>query len=631
MRSATLLLALLLANCIYAQWDIRVPGEQGDARCNDCLRNMDNKPKEVLFGFVVDPRNEIWFAINDMRFFDALFKRSTDGIAVDVVPRDRYACGRTVPEHEGLNKGTLLEPVYLPALKSNMEQDELGVTYLKVGKLPAQFVNKPVELNLVILQDRTACYYNNFYDLRSYRWDLLNMGLFMDSLRYQDAIDTTRSPIAASVLRRKALHFTIPFERGRTTYQARDLQPLYDSLRLTNFTIKHIDIRAYSSVDGPEATNIALQEERAKAIVAALQSFQSPTIRTTVSASENWVEFLNDISGTKYEYLGRQSKEQVKAALRDRSLLNALEPLLARHRKAVVTLELQRRTEFSDASSNELVERFERSLAEQNMEQAMRIQHEVFQRVLDHDLPTAFLERLDVPNKKEYALLLNSRAAYRHFLDPADVFATYLALQELDRLAPGNGRIKYNLCALKFRVWLLGAQAVDPVAFGKEIDRLRSYGIAENLVTRMHINRSIILAEQHMRAGDYARKDEALKYIHRNYRQVDLSDSDLLSLAQYFTSFGNHAWALEVIAPKLSRIDVDRDLLFYYLNLTLVEPELTADAQYRKVLLNAINLDRRRFCNLFRPYGKGGITFQLLDNPYLHTVYCENCTGTYGM
>ena len=80
------------------------------------------------------------------------------------------------------------------------------------------------------------------------------------------------------------------------------------------------------------------------------------------------------------------------------------------------------------------------------------------------------------------------------------------------------------------------------------------------------------------------------------------------------------------IAKVLKRkIDVDEELLFYYLNLTVINPKNTNSEAYRTTMLNAINLNQKRFCMLFDPFGKGGINFQLLRDEYLKSTYCENC------
>ena len=112
-------------------------------------------------------------------------------------------------------------------------------------------------------------------------------------------------------IKNKTLKFKIPFERNKSNYSQADIKPIYDSLSLTDYNIKGINIKVYSSIEGIASRNEELQELRAKSIVAALQSFQKPTIKTVVSTSENWVDFLNDIKSTKYRTLLILNKKQI--------------------------------------------------------------------------------------------------------------------------------------------------------------------------------------------------------------------------------------------------------------------------------------------------------------------------------
>ena len=625
-------IALALSALCHAQapWDIKDPGTLQQQRCSECLNTLAAKPKEVQFGLYAEENGDVYLVVTEHRFFQQLFPKAGDGVAVDVIDPDRYTCGKEIPEQTAFYKGLLLKPTYRFELEKNKRMAPTGEVMVPVGKLPPNLVGRQVELNLVILKDHYVCYYNSFYDLAAYRWELLNMGLYMDTLTFRSSEDTLAvNDLGRSILRNKALHFTIPFSKGRSEYSAADLQPMYDSLRLTDFDIKRIDIQAYSSVEGPEEKNIELQEKRAASIVSALQSFQKPTIVTTVNASENWVEFIGDVSTTPYAYLATLPKESVKDKLRDRTIADALEPMLAQHRKAVVTLGLEKKRIMGGINAEQLVQDFERAITEKNLERAVQIQNEVFSRILDHQLPESFLDGLEVPKKKEFASLLNGRSAFRHFYDASDVAGTYKALKELERLSPTDGHIKYNLCALGFELWMIGDQVVVPAQLERDINALRNHGIEEPLVKRMLINFNILMAETYMMQGAYAKKDECMKYIFRNYRSLPLDDTDLLSLAQYFSSFANYDKAEQVLEKRINDIAVDRDLLFYYLNLTIIDEPTTQKPEYRKVMLNAISLDRPRFCSLFKPFGYGGVTFQLLDNSYLRSTWCENCQGIY--
>jgi hypothetical protein len=427
------------------------------------------------------------------------------------------------------------------------------------------------------------------------------------------------------LVRRRALHFTIPFEKNKAVYAPKDLQPLYDSLRLTNFTITRIDIEAYSSVEGTEARNLELQRQRSESIVAALQSFQTPSITTTVQASENWVEFLTDVGLTRHAELARLDKAEIKRRLGERGLAAELEPILAGHRKALVTLELERKDALMTLGAEQVVKAFEEAIASRNLTRAQELQNAVFARIADRELPSTFLERLEVPVQRDFAALMNSRAAFRYFEDPTDAYETYQALLELERLLPDDGHVKYNLCVLRFHLLVEGEHAVDPLELERQIVGLKAYGIEAPLITRMRINYNILMAEYDMLRGQYASKDKRITYIRQNYRSVPMEAADHLSLAQYFASYANYDDALAVVEPLVGSIGVAEDVLFYYLNLTIFDTDRTKQSGYRQTMLNAVNKNKPRFCALFDPISAGGVTFQLLDDPYLMQTYCETC------
>ena len=607
-------------------WDIQPPGPEPAAVCEECQSVLRSKPKEVQLGLFADEHNDVWFVITDATWLGKLFTRAGDGIAVDVVPRSYYDCAKGPTDQERFHKGTLLQPTYLAALKGNTRITPTGSAAVKVGHLPDQLARSTYELNLLLLKDRNVCHTNSFFDLDSYRWDLLNMGLYMDTLSYGERFDTTRHKSAAAIIRRKALHFTIPFERGKSTWSPEDLRPLYDSLRLTDYTIKRISIQAYSSVEGPEERNIELQEKRAQSIADALQTFQAPGIERSVKASENWLEFLRDVRLTSHAELALLTPAQVKERLRDRRVAEHLEPILRAHRKAEVTIDLRRKDDAPGMSEERILREFERSIAERNIARARALQNTVIDRIMEEELPSAFLDRMEIPLQREFSNLLNSRAAFRWFEDPRDALRSYNALLDLQRMLPNDAHINYNLCAIKFRVWLQGGGiTVDPEAFRKEIEALRTMGIDPPLVLRMLVNHAIVMAEIHMLRGEYGKKDERMDYIHRNYRDLPLAGQDYLSLAQYFASFANYDKSLSVLEPRLTGIDADEDLLFYYLNLTISDPELTAREEHARIRSIALTKNKRRYCDLFLPFGKGGVTFQLLDDPPLFKSYCENC------
>ncbi len=594
--------------------------------CGDCLNVLRTMPPDVTFGFQIKG-NEIFFIMTDVRWYDQLFVKNSDGLAVDILLKTQYPCNsKNTFTNSAVNKGKLLPPVFFKEMKKNAVITSTGEVIIKAGELPSKYNEEDFELNLLIIKDKKLCYYNNFYDLPRAKWELLEMGLYKDSLPSGKTINAPGAREYFEMLD-KTIKFIIPFEKNKFEYSQEDIKPIYDSLSLTNFNIHKIKIRAYSSVEGSTERNILLQNKRAESIVKALQAYQTLVIDTEISASENWVEFLNDIAGTSHEFLSKLSKDEIKARLEKDGLSRELEPILKNHRKAVLLLDLQKKTKYSESDPATIRSFYQKSIKEKNMEEASQIQEIIFSKIRNHQLPDSFLNSVEIPNEVEYGSLLKNNTVFLYEQNESDYYSAIIAFKSLQDLLPKDPHIKYNLCVLKLKSWLFGELLSDPVELRNDILTLEKAGINKILIKRLLINYHIILSEYLIYKKEYAEKDKSIKYIYDNYSYLNLSGKDVLQLAKYFSGYSKYDWAEKMLTHYVKKIDVDEEALFYYLNLTIIRLENTKKSAYRTIMLNAINVNKKRFCNMFEPFGKGGINFQLLGDSYLKTTYCENCNN----
>ena len=626
MKDKYLLVTALLAfslHSLFAQntYDIVFPGKERDQKCQECFQIFNQKPYEVKFSIKREKTN-LYFEINDKNWLNLLFKNPGDGIAIDIVLKTRYDCEVESVEHTQI-KGFLLKPMYSKELKNGLKSQGENLYSVLAGQIPEGLLNDELEFNILFLSNKNLCRYYVTYDLESYSWGLLDMGMYLDSLTY-DTKQIKSSDKESYVIRNKTLKFKIPFKKNVSNYSQTDIKPIYDSLRLTDFNIKSINIKAYSSIEGISSRNIELQKLRANSIVAALQTFQKPTIKTVVSTSENWVEFFNDIKGTKYEYLSSLTKTEIKAKIAG-ALSKEMEPIFKNHRKAIIEMELEKKDKYRDESANMLLTKFNDAITVERLEEAKEIQNSIFEKLRIKEVSPTILDKMDIPVEVKFAKILNKNSAYKYILDFKQALIVYNELLNLEKLVPKDSNVKYNILAVKIKLWRFNAIDIDETALKNEINALKNYGISNSLVSRMMVNYHIIEAENLMRERDYVNKDKSVEYIKNNYKNFSLSDYDYLSLAQFFSYYGNTKMAVDLLESIARSIVIDEDLLFYYLNLTLIDQQLTRDPNYRTIMLNAINMNKERFCKLFNSIENGGVTFQLLDDKYLRDTYCENC------
>ncbi len=620
-----IIIFLFFSTTIIAQkrnYDIVFPKTQLeiDIQCKQCNKAFEQKPKEADFS-IKREGNNLYFVTNDEKWVNILFENNVDGLAIDVVDIERYDCEVFSIGRDQI-KGTLLPPINATKFKTDLQPIEDNKFRVLVGELPTELQNKDLEYNILFLGNNTLCRYQTIFNLKAYTWDLLDMGIYLDSINYNTK--KIASVDEGYKIKYKTLKFKIPFKKNKSQYLASDIKPLYDSLNLTDFNIKTINIKAYASIEGSLKRNIELQEQRSKSIVNALQAYQKSTIKTKISSSENWVEFLNDIIGTKYETLKSLNKEQLKSKLVG-DYSKDLESILKNHRKAVVTLELEKKDTYKNMSPDGLVNAFNSAIKIDDLGEASKIQNSLFNRFKYFKISPDVIQKMIIPEQLKYIRFLNNRSAFKYQLNDRKLLIVKNELEKLQKLDPKNIRIKYNLTVLKFKLWRYNVEPVDDKKFKSEILALKNYGIDQALINRMMINLHIIKSEKFFRKRDYANKDKSVNYINNNYKNISLTNLDYFSLAQFLAYYSNEDKAAELLTYKAKSIDVDEDLLFYYLHLTLINKELTQTDNYRTIMLNAINLNKSRYCNLFNSVDNDGVTFQLLEDQYLRDTYCENC------
>ncbi|MDP5091825.1 MAG: hypothetical protein NWQ17_00860 [Polaribacter sp.] len=621
-------LLLIIASLLFSQINFSqsnsgiyfpISDAERNQKCTYFTNAFNQKPKEVRFS-IVKEGNQLFLSTNDKDWFAAVFKNSGDGVAIDVVSKSIYDCNKDFEDSQ--IKGTLLQPVFAQQLLRGFKKSANSINFQTlVGSIPKEFQNDELEFNILFLNNKTLCRYQTIYNLESFPWDLLDMGVYLDSLTYKDKKITTSDKF---ITKYKTLKFIIPFEKNKYEYLSEDIKPLYDSLKLTDFTIKTINIKAYSSIEGSLERNIELQEKRAKSIVKSLQSFQQPNITTQISSSENWVEFLNDVTKSPYKDLKNLSKIEIKQKVVG-NISSDLEKYLKNHRKAVIILELEKKDKYKNMSKETLVDTFNQLIVNENIEEALVVQNSIFDRLKEENSPE-LLSKLTVPKQLKFMPILTKNTVFKYLLNVSYAKIVFDELKSLEKLDTKNYQIKYNLAVMKFFIWRFNWEEIKENDFKAEILDLKKYGIKQNLIDRMLVNFHIVKAEKNMKERKYEAKDESVDFILETYDNFTLSNFDYVSLAQFLTFYANTDEAIDLLEEKVKEITIDEDLLFYYLNLTLIDEYAVASKNYRTIMLNAIEINKKRFCKLFNASNDGGVTFQLLKNKYLKTTYCENCT-----
>lgn len=260
---ALVTLVLLFSNFVHSQngfgFSFPTTNKERTQKCSYFSNAFKQKPKEVGFN-IRREGNKLFFSTNDKKWWSTVFKKSGDGIAIDVVSKSRYACDKEVDASQV--KGTVLKPVFAQKLMRGFKTIAMSKSSQTfVGTIPTELLEEELEFNILFLSNKMLCRYQTLYNLESYPWELLDMGMYLDSLTYRDKKINSSDKF---ITQYKTLKFSIPFKKNKTAYSSEDIKPLYDSLRLTDFNIKKIQIKAYASIEGSLKRNLELQKKTCK-------------------------------------------------------------------------------------------------------------------------------------------------------------------------------------------------------------------------------------------------------------------------------------------------------------------------------------------------------------------------------
>jgi len=560
--------------------------------------------------------------MDDKNWFEKIFKTNAYGVAVDIISKDKYSCNDNAL-NKSLPKGIFTPAVYKNELLSKSSELVEGRIYTKIGSIPANLKGKELEGNLVILYGSTICFYTNFVDIPRSTWNLLPMGLFTDSLINVSINAETKKEDFFTYTEK--IKIEIPFSKGGASFSSDFLKRYFDSLEVSSSRIKKVELRAYSSVEGPETINKSLMLKRAQSVLVALKKIDPALKRTNIITAENWLDFFNSIRNTKFDNLEYLSKLEIKQRLTDKRFLSEIEPLISPHRKVIAILYLEKKSPYFNVPSLSIMNEFKNAIALKDIGKAQNLQKEIADRISDNKFPLSYISQVEIPKSKEFSPILNDREVYKYLLKATDEYEAFENFMELKKIDDNNGKLNYNICALRFFMWQYANDSTSKITLLNEINKLENQGIPFVLIERMRVNYYILKSEDQMQALNYTAKDSSLHEIKKRYNNLSVTDEDILSLAKYYSFYAHQDWAIDIVEPEIDNINVNEDLLFYYLNLMFFHPSMYDSENFKAATLNAVNINRQRFCKFFNSTNNGGASMQLLDSEQIRNVFCSEC------
>ena len=573
--------------------------------------------------------NRIEFYYHDLAFIESLIQASGDGLAVDILHNDQFACARGNILHPStVYNGMMLKPVKKSRLlKSNSLKDSKEFR-TSLGSLPPGLDSGDVSMSLIIIKDNCACARVAHNVLNGKNIRMLDVDLIIDTISIAERIDSNS----------KYLEFTVPFEKNKSEYQVEDIKPFLDSIQLNRFNIREIEINAYASIEGNPISNEMLLQKRAESIVSAIREYQLKEAGKRISAKEDWDGFLEAIKHSPYYETDFKNKshDEIRAILNSDTLKYDVEPFLAGQRRADIRIHVE--SIFIDSLKPSLLpEKFITAMEEKDLVRAKALQTLMYRSVLNGSLPPAVLTKAKIPQYREYAALANNRIAFQtEFYNGKSrdslIAGLRMEVEALLGIAPSNGHLNFNKQAIKLYYWASDLNMlvideenhIDEVRdFYNDIRRLYNTKVDNYYVNRLLLNYNIIAADFYYEKQDHKNRVKSLKQVFTFVKKAKLNREQTYAMARYFIFQMEIDWAIQIMLPFIREGDYDEEFLITFLGIAVYNDKRVSRESLHQYFADAVQKYPAGFCRMF---GQNGMGPEFFTDYTIKDLYCNSCT-----
>jgi uncharacterized protein YkwD len=573
-------------------------------------------------------KGKIYIEYDNLKYLKKLIKKTTDGLAVDIVQYDQYKhTNYNILDNNQKNKGVMQKVVYRdkffegnlikpdPKAKKKIKINKIKV---QLGKLPSG-ISGPYELNLLVIQDKKICK----TVLRSYLENgIQESNTPLTMLAPPEGISARSFPFEPKG-ETSLLNFVIPFEKNKSEFKTEDIQPFIDALNEPDFHIDGLYIYAYSSIEGDSASNAALQRKRAESITKVLHKINQTSTEPMIVTNDSWLLFQMEAEDGKFDYLAKMSKKQaIKEINKNSTLLEELEPILAKERFAQIVMDVT----YDITGSKEerfAYMKFNQAVKQENFKLAYRILNFIFDNIKSGKYSQETWSKLEIPFTKKNSQLL----VMRNYLDYLnnDTLPDEKIQEELKKIVgldPENSFANYNsiFCSIKIDSTIGDDNYQSQLQ--NAINSLYKSQITKKETDALNTEWNFKVIDHYDTIeGMEGKVESCISKIKSFYNFKESNWENSLKLAYVFTHAGEYEFAANILEPHLKSTVASENLVFTYISIASHLPEKFYSRTFAGALLQAKDKNPERYCKLF---GDPNLSFQVLDNPTIKKTFTES-------
>ncbi|HNQ68111.1 MAG TPA: hypothetical protein PKN32_07025 [Bacteroidales bacterium] len=581
---------------------------------------------DLQSGLSINDNGQIVFKYNDLKRFRRFIKGKKDALAVDIIQKEQFNNCRSenVADFSRPNIGYMTKRVWSKKIyKTNLAQAEgegkkTKVTKLEVvlGELPVELRPEDVELNLMIIKNKSVCanISQSYVDKKIYDF-VPKIGLLPDTLLPAGVPEYFPTETSAQ------LNFRIPFEQGKYTYNPQDMIPVIAALNEPDFIIDKIFISAFSSLEGTNNENTVLQKKRAQSIVKALEENQNASIIDSIVTAPNLAALQADAKGTIYDEVCKMNLEE--AIVYVNAHRKEMEFLLENHRYADVTMWITYDIE-GDKEQRYVSDQFNKAVEAGRIDYALSIQKYIMKQVISGHYSDKAVSDMRIPQGKEYVGLNMNKIWLTQYVFMDVLDEDYLTkIDDLNKLDNNNIYVEYNdiLCEI-IVTDLDNSKATDLLQ--TRIDRIYNTPIKVDLVDLLNIELQYQIMDivKDSLGFEHPIVVKSMNKIKEIIKFNELTWENSLKLASVFINHADYEYAIKLLEPYIFDEHVPFVFLSTYVTVCSKVDNKVQSNSFYYALERIKKQDKNFFCNLFSP---DKLSIQTFVNTKVKNLYCETC------
>lgn len=574
-----------------------------------CGKFLETHPSiaQLLSDAFVIEENELFFRYHDIPFVETLLESGGDGIAVDIVLKEQFDCSDGNRIYPGtVNDGYLLRPLRKNNLYGNNLMEEKGEVKISYGKLPAFYDEKTSEINGVIIKGGHQCARVPFNTLQTnnVRWFEQAFMLAGDSLeKGYNWTDT--------------IAFELQLDEGNEWKNALAKKKAYfDQI---NYQLDYVDVKLSLS---PAHQSVSKQSIRS-AIYEQLNLDSS--IMVGFNSWVDWAAYQKFQVGTFYQLDtegmdSTQVSEYLEGKMKEEQELKTFLLGLNRIRvKAYGNASVQ--ADISLEAKQEIIPEL---MQENRMEPALFLQKAMIRDMQSNQVTFDQIPLTD-PSQKKYTLPYISNLIVANDMNGNADFdgnPTHLAFFELYLINRKQTEVAFNSFVAELKYWSVDADRVKKIeAWKVDFAKLRPK-IERAQFARAMLNYSLIAADFYFEKQKFNERRKAFDEILRWQKLAELSNAEVLQLAQYLCFQDQLGKAVELLLPYMKKDEIDQELLMYFLQIAQYDEEQVSTKFFVGRMQFAKDNYPDAFCRLFTKEKMG---VQSLKMEAIKSLYCQHC------